>query len=289
MALTIESNVVLAPYTTMKVGGPAKFFVIVKTEKEIIEALQYALQNNIQYYVFSGGSNIIFTDKGFDGLVIYNKINFIEVEDNKLSIGSGCMINQAILLASKNNLCGFEKLFGIPGTIGGALYQNASAYDVAISDYLETATVYDVQSDEVVIWNKEDFLFDYRWSKMKEFHGRYIVISAIFYLLDDSDGQGKKNLMFVNAERNKRPIGNSCGSFFKNPLGQYAGKLIEDAGGKGYQVGGAQVSPLHANYIMNIGHATACDVLELSAIIKSKVKQKYNIQLEEEVRIVGVE
>ena len=284
--LPIREYEPIAPYTTMGVGGEARYFIKASSSHILQASILFAREKKIPFYIFGGGSNIIFSDEGYNGLLIYNDIKHFDFTDGMLTVGSGYMINEIILHMKKTGHIGFEKLFGIPGSIGGAIYQNASAYDVQVSDFFISGTVYDVANNDFISWDHALFHFDYRSSELKRQHGKYILTEAIFAFPKSNYEEFQSSLRFVNEQRNIRPIGKSCGSFFTNPPAEIAGKLIEGAGLKGYTIGGAQVSPIHANYIMNIGNAKACDIHNLCATIQAKVKEKYNIILEPEVRFV---
>jgi len=284
--LDIREQVGLAQFNTMGVGGNAKYFVRVNSYSEMLEAIEYANSNGEEFYLLGTGSNIIFDDNGYNGLVIHNKIADFNIEGSKLTIGSGILLNIAIMKLMNKDLGAFEKLFGIPGTIGGAIYQNAGAHGIEISDFFISGEVYSIEDKIVKTWNKEDFEFEYRSSKLRKNKGKYILLTAEFKLEKRSKEDIKANISEVSESRNMKPSGKSSGSFFKNPEGYFAGKLIEDCGLKGLKVGGAEVSTIHANYIMNINGAKACDIKELSDIIKTKVLEKYGVKLEEEVEFV---
>jgi len=285
--LHFQENIPLAPYTTMAVGGSARYFVEVYSEEDIVEALRFALEKGIPYYLFGNGSNILFLDEGYDGLVIHNKLDWINTSDTHLTTGSGALLNTVIMQLSKDGVCGFERLFGVPGTIGGAIFQNATAYDAEITKYLVSAKLYNVEEDIVETWKKEDFDFSYRNSRVKRELGKYIILSAKFELIQDEISNIQARIAEVNKERYIRPVGKSVGSFFTNPKGEKgAGQLIEEAGLKGMRVGGAEISEIHANYIMNVGNATTSDILKLAEMVKEKVKENSEIELKEEVRVV---
>ena len=284
--LDIREQVGLSQFNTMGVGGNAKYFITVNSSEEMLEAINFANTKGEKLYILGTGSNIIFDDNGYNGVVVYNKTSELHIDGTKAVIDSGSLLNVVILKLMNEDLGGFEKLFGIPGTIGGAIYQNAGAHGVNISDYFVSGNIYNMESSSFETWGKEDFDFEYRSSKLRKNKGKYILLSAEFNLEKILKEEVKANMMIVSESRNTKPFGKSSGSFFKNPEGNSAGKLIEDCGLKGLKVGGVEVSNIHANYIMNINDAKACDIKELSDIIKMKVLEKYGVKLEEEVEFV---
>lgn len=285
--MEIQEHIPLAPLTTMGVGGKARYFALVQSEDDLIEAIKFSKEKALPLYVFGNGSNILFLDSGYDGLVIHNRITQVRYEGNKVTLSGGVLINTAIMELMKRRLCGFEKLFGVPGTIGGAIFQNASAYKHEISTYLVSARILNTENLEIETWEKKDFDFSYRMSRLKAFLGKYFLIDALFDLPSEDSKVIASHIAEVNHERQIRPIGKSVGSFFKNPREDMsAGKIIEQAGLKGFRVGGAEVSPIHANYIMNTGNATTQDILDLAVQVKKKVFEQFGIELEEEVRVV---
>lgn len=285
--MNIQENIPLAPLTTMGVGGPARYYALVQSEDDLREALQFVKKQNIPYYIFGNGSNLLFPDEGYPGLIIHNRINTMYVEGNRVTLGGGVLINTAIMELMKKGFSGFEKIFGVPGTIGGAIFQNVSAYKQEISTYLISGRVINTESLEIETWMKDDFHFSYRMSALKASHGKYLLIDALFEFPSEDQKVIAAHVAEVNKERQIRPIGKSVGSFFANPSDTIsAGKLIEAAGLKGVQIGGAIVSPIHANYLMNTGTATRQDILNLAKHVKQKVFENSGIELEEEVRVV---
>jgi UDP-N-acetylmuramate dehydrogenase len=286
--LDIQRNKSLASNTTMGVGGPAEYYVEVRTQQEIQEALRWAEEQSIRWYIIGNASNILFEDAGFKGLIIHNKIRHFQPHGEHITLGSGSLINPTIFKLSEFGLSGMEKLFGIPGTIGGALFQNASAFGGCISDFLISAQILDQdQGWNAKQWSKTDFEFEYRLSKVKKNIGKYIITQATFAFEKAQPETIKNTVQTINANRQTKPIGKSVGSFFTNPDGHIAGKLIEDAGLKGHKVGGAFISNIHANYLMNDGSATTLDILDLCTTIQVRVKEASGIMLEREVRVIS--
>jgi UDP-N-acetylmuramate dehydrogenase len=285
--LDIQQHVSLASKTTMGVGGPAEYYSEVRTTEDMQKALQWAEKQKIRWYIIGNASNILFEDEGFKGLIIHNKIRHFQLHEGHIILGSGSLINPTIFKLSEFGLSGLEKLFGVPGTIGGALFQNASAFGGCISDFLLSAQVLDRdQGWKAISWSKDDFDFKYRLSKVKAHLGKYIITEATFSFRKDTPENIKNTVQMINTKRQTKPIGKSVGSFFTNPDGHIAGQLIEAAGLKGFKVGGAFVSEIHANYLMNDGSATTLDILKLCTTIQTRVKETSGIMLEREVRVV---
>lgn len=307
--LNIQENVSLSGFTTFKIGGPARFFVEVRNGDEMIEAIDYAKKNNLEVFVLAGGSNILISDKGFNGLVIRIVNLKIKASDDEISCGVGVPLNQLVLESVKNDLTGLEWAAGIPGTVGGAIIGNAGAFGGEIKDSLEEVKFLDLKDNEVKIYKNSDCKFGYRDSVFKKKYGEVILISAKFGLEKIEGGNGRKEIEeIIGKRKDKQPQQPSAGSFFKNPVVENrevinnfekdtgikirdnkvpAGWFVESVGFKGKQIGGAQVSEKHANFIVNTGNATAEDVIMLSSLIKQKVRDETGVQLEEEIRMVG--
>ncbi len=306
--LDIKKGIKLEQYTTFNIGGTAEYFVEVNNENQLREALDFARGKQLPFFVFSGGSNLLFSDNVFNGLIIRIISKDIKVYKDKLIIDAGVKLIDTISFAVNNNLTGMENMYGIPGSVGGAVRGNAGAFGTEIKDVLFKARALNVQTGEVRDFNNKECQFDYRSSFFK-LNPQWLVLNVVFKLDKVANSQKIKNKCIeILTERKKRHIQDvACaGSFFKNPLGTQeviaefeaekgvesrggkvpAGWLIDKCGLKGTQVGGAQCSFQQANYIVNTGNATQKDVLELRDIIKSNVKDKFNINLEEEVIII---
>ena len=284
--LKIEKNISLAKFTTFRLGGLADFLVRIKNLKELLAAFQFAKKNNLSFFVFSGGSNILFSDQGFRGLLIKMENDYFAFKANQLSIESG------FNLAKLVNICalkGFDLSFlaGIYGSVGGAIFSNAGTSDGEISTYLKSVEIFDTKTEKRIIKTKKELNFSYRQSI---FHKKkhWIIYKANFVFNHKKSSaeilkQIKKNLL----QRNKKqPFGFSAGSFFKNPSGFSAGYLIEKSGLKGLSAGKAIISLQHGNFIINKGKASSFDVITLAKKIYQKIKQDFSINLEPEVRIL---
>ena len=279
----------LSSYVNFKVGGPADILLIPKSKEQVIKSVEVCKENKIPFYLIGNGSNILVRDVGFRGVVISLKeVNTIIVDGDKIEAECGAMLKAVSDKAMENSLTGFEFACGIPGTIGGAVFMNAGAYDGEIAHVIESAEIIDEECNIVRLSNK-DLDFGYRSSiVMKK---GYTVLSAVFKL---EKGQVKtiKELVddLTNKRESKQPLEYpSAGSTFKRPTGYFAGKLIQDAGLKGYSIGGAAVSEKHSGFVINKGNATAKDITDLIKYIQDEVKRQFGVELHPEVRIIGEE
>ena len=290
----LKAKILLSPYTTYKIGGIADYFFVAKTKQELVNAVIEARKNNISYFILGTGANILFGDKGFRGLVIKNEANFILFQGNKVTTDSGVIITNIIDVTKSKNLSGFEHFAGIPGTVGGALWQNLHflspdrSYMVFISSILESAKILD-EDNKIQKVDKEFFKFGYDYSVL---HYRKLIVTEATFTLIPKDRliiqrQIEENLKWRNEKQPQLEEFPSCGSVFKKIEGIGAGRLIEKSGLKGYRIGGAQVSEKHANYIVNTGNATASDVLSMINLVKEKVKNNSGYILEPEVDFIG--
>jgi len=287
----IQENVPLAPYTTFKIGGPADLFYEAREMDKLIELIELAKSLNISYVVIGNGSNILVADSGFRGLVIKNSCRNFEIKDNLIVAESGASLPQILHEAAGQGIGqNIWVLANIPGTIGGAVYGNAGSIlnnqMVSIGDFLVKAKILaaDGNINEV---DRDYFDFSYRSSKLKQ--NQETVLQVI---LADSKGESTEILKMIDFDKRQRmgkyPAYPFAGSFFKNPPHSRAGELIEQCGLKGQRVGEAMVSEKHANYIVNLGKAKAVDVLELARMIKKRVKEKFGVELQEEIQYLGV-
>ena len=279
----------LSSYVNFKVGGPADILLIPKSKEQVIKSVEVCKENKIPFYLIGNGSNILVRDGGFRGVVISLKeVNTIIVDGDKIEAECGAMLKAVSDKAMENSLTGFEFACGIPGCIGGAVFMNAGAYDGEIAHVIESAEIIDEECNIVRLSNK-DLDFGYRSSiVMKK---GYTVLSAVFKL---EKGQVKtiKELVddLTNKRESKQPLEYpSAGSTFKRPTGYFAGKLIQDAGLKGYSIGGAAVSEKHSGFVINKGNATAKDITDLIKYIQDEVKRQFGVELHPEVRIIGEE
>lgn len=285
----IRLNEPLKSHCTFHIGGPADMFYKAKNTEEIPKLIKIAKAHSLPYFIFGGGSNILFDDKGFRGLVIKIETQNIEINNNEITADAGVLISELIKESIKNEFSGLEKWIGLPGTVGGAIRGNAGCNGLETKDILISATILDPKTNKIKKISKSHFKFSYRNSYIK--NTDEIILNATFKLKKRPISEKKilEITKFIQQERFlKQPLGLSCGSFFKNPSpANPAGLLIEKAGLKGKTIGKAQVSEKHANFLINLGGATAEDIKKLIKLIKREIKKKFNINLEEEVQVLS--
>ncbi len=254
--MLIQKNISLALYTTFKIGGPAKFFCAVKTKQE----LKNLIKKYPKYYVLGNGSNLLVSDKGFDGLIIKLLNTKYKIQNTKITAEAGVSLAQLVREAEKNNLTGLEWAVGIPGTVGGAAAVNASAFGSCMNDIVERTEKID-----------------------------HIIWSVVLKLKKETRNKIKNKIKeYLDYRKKTQPIGYACaGCIFKNPAGDSAGRLIDQTGLKGTTSGQAQISKKHANFILNINRAKAKDVIALIKLAKKTVKEKFDVDLELEINLLG--
>lgn len=269
-------------HTTFKVGGPADYLVMPETKEQIVECLKL----DVPKFILGNGSNLIVKDGGIRGLVIKtSKLDKLDlIEDDVIEAGAGCYLSVISNLAKKNSLTGFEFASGIPGTFGGAVMMNAGAYGGEMKDVVIETTYID---EDLVVKTTTEHDFSYRKSMFTNTN-RVILSSKLKLAKGNYEEIDARIKELSEARRTKQPLSfPSAGSTFKRPEGYFAGKLIEDSELKGFSIGGAQVSELHAGFIINKGGATAKDILDLIKHVQNEVKNKFGVNLETEVKIVG--
>ncbi len=275
-------------HTTFRVGGNADFFVTPKTEDEVKAVVLLCREQNMPYYVIGNGSNLLVGDKGFCGVIIqiHKEYNEIKVEGTQVAVQAGALLSRVGSRALEAGLTGFEFAAGIPGTVGGAAVMNAGAYGGEMKDILKEATVLTPEG-EILVLKNEELELGYRTSIIKK--KDYIVLSVLFQLQKGEKEAIKAKMDDLKLQRTtKQPLEYpSAGSTFKRPTGYFAGKLIQDAGLRGFQVGGAQVSEKHCGFVINKDNATAADILELMNQISAIVMEKFGVELEPEVKKLG--
>ncbi len=281
--INIQENIKLAPYTTYKIGGPAKYFVEAKNKQDVLRALEFAESKNLKYFILCGGSNVLFSDEGYDGLVIKLNLRDLSIKDNIVYAESGVKLMALINFGIRNELLGLEFIAGVPGEVGGAIRGNAGAFRKSISDYLKKVEV--IRDGEIIELAKEEIKFGYRDSEFKR--NKDVILAGYFKLnkgnIEEAKAEIEKN---INYRKGNHPWEPSAGSVFKNSVEIGVGKMVEELGLKGYKIGQAQISEKHGNFIVNLGKAKASDVKELIALVKTKVKEKFGVDLEEEIMIV---
>lgn len=278
----------LRNHTTFRVGGKADAFLSVNNEEELKKAIQLCAEKNVPYFILGNGSNLLVSDEGFRGLVIAigDGMADIMVEGTKITAQAGALLSTVAQTAAKHFLTGMEFASGIPGSIGGAIVMNAGAYDGEMKMVVESVTLLS-EDGEVRTFSCDEMEFGYRTSRIKREKG--IVLSVTLSLIEgDMEAIQNKMKDFAARRRDKQPLEYpSAGSTFKRPEGMFAGKLIMDAGLRGYSVGGAQVSEKHCGFVINKGGATATDVYTLIGDVQKKVKEEFGVMLEREVILVG--
>mgnify|MGYP003540710860 FL=1 len=285
----IEFDANMSEHIYFKVGGPADVLLVPNTKEQVVKTIKVCKENNIPYYVIGNGSNLLVKDGGMRGVVIkLTEINKISSANGKITAETGALLKDVSKEALDNNLTGLEFACGIPGSIGGAVFMNAGAYNGEIKDVIESAEVL-TQDGEIVTYNKEELNLGYRTSRVMQENA--IVLEAVFALENGNHEDIKARVDDLTEKReSKQPLEYpSAGSTFKRPEGYFAGKLIQDAGLKGYSIGGAAVSEKHSGFVINKGNATAKDVLDLIAHIQKEVKKQFGVDLYTEVRIIGEE
>ncbi len=282
----VKLNEPMSMHTTIGIGGPADLFYSAKSEEELVNAVKMAHQEKIPVFVLGGGSNILVSDKGIRGLVVSNETSAIKFLDNRVIVDSGVRTQRLVKLAIENKLAGLEYFNGLPGTIGGAIWNNSHFKGHYVADILENAEVIDKNSQvKILTKNRLEFAYD---NSILQKSGE-IVLRVNFTLKPGSKQELEQIASEVLEFRKKRhPLDKkSDGCFFKNPSQAPAAYLIEQSGLKGEQIGDAQVSTKHAAFIINKYNAKADDVLKLIELIKEKIKKDCNIKLETEVNLVG--
>ena len=285
----------LKKHTTMRVGGNAKYVFFPTSSDEIKAIISYCKDNNEKYILIGNGSNIIFSDKGYDGIVIKLSANMskISAEGERIYAEAGAVLSKVANLARDNELAGMEFAAGIPGTIGGAVSMNAGAYGGEMKDIIEYVDI--LEDGNIVRYDNADMKFGYRRSIVNDDEHdisenvERIIIGASIKLSKGNKKDIEAKMEELKEKRiEKQPLEYpSSGSTFKRPEGYFAGKLIEDAGLKGYRVGGAMVSKKHAGFVINYDNATAEDVIRLIDDVRDKINEKYGVELSPEVKIIG--
>lgn len=281
----VFKNIASSTLCTFKVGGNAKIVVYVHSVEQFVIVLQ--LCKDIKHIVIGNASNVVFSDLGYDGVIIVTSaLNEIEViNGNQIQAQSGAQLTRVAIIAQENELEGLEFSYGIPGTVGGAVFMNAGAYGSEMKNVIKSVTVLD-KNLEIKVISLEQCNFSYRHSLFME--DEFYIISAVFKLnKGNADLIKEKMNQNMSSRRTKQPLEYpSAGSVFKRPEGYFAGKLIQDSGLKGYKIGGAQVSEKHSGFIINAGNATADDIKNLVKHIQQKVKQDSDVELKCEIRFI---
>lgn len=284
----IKRDEPMADHTTFRVGGNADFFVEIGSSEELAGIIKYLKQTERSYFILGNGSNLLVGDKGYEGVILHlgSRFDRIDVDGKTIRAQAGALLSVVAKTAGRNGLTGLEFASGIPGTIGGAVVMNAGAYDGEMKQVITQVTVM-TEDGEILELDNDTMEFGYRTSIIK--NRPFIVLEAQM-LLETGDVEAIRGKMddFAGRRRSKQPLEYpSAGSTFKRPEGYFAGKLIMDAGLRGYRIGGAQVSEKHCGFIINVGNASAADISELMDEVAEKVKEQFGVTLEPEIIRIG--
>ena len=284
----IEKDISLSTLTTYKTGGIAKLVVYPNNINNLKQLLKLIHKHNIKYFILGKGSNTLFSDKEFNGVIIkLDKLNNFKIKQTEIYVESGMILSKLVKASIKNELTGLEFAIGIPGTIGGAIYMNAGAYGNNMSNIVKNVIVLN-EKLQIVEIPLEKLKFDYRYSIFQA-NKNLICVAANIKLEhgnhDEIASKIKENLL---KRKTSQPLEYpSAGSVFRNPEGNYAGKIIEELGLKGKNIGGAEISTKHANFIINKNNASSSDILNLIKLVQKEVKDKYKIDLKLEQQLVN--
>jgi len=286
MNISVQQNVSIKEYNTFRVGGPVRFFAEAKNWQTFLGLREFAKKQGVPFMVLGGGSNVLFADDGYPGLVILNRMEKVIFHGGTVTAEGAVSTTKFVLIAAEHNLGGISGLANVPGSIGGAVYGNAGVPDVCIKDVFMHATILPASSNKPIIVGPDYAKFEYRDSYFKK--SKDIILSATFRLKSMPAPLIKQEInQYIKTRALKQPAGLTCGSFFKNSDHfPSAGWLIDQCGCKGMKEGGAQVSEKHANWIMNTGKATTSDIINLALKVHKMVQEKFNVNLEPEVQIL---
>lgn len=284
----IRINEPMSAHTTFRVGGPASFYASPRTAAEIVSLVKYCRTSQLPYYILGNGSNLLVSDQGYDGVIIQlsQNLNAVSIEGQTITAQAGALLSRIASEALKCSLTGLEFAAGIPGTLGGAVVMNAGAYGGQMKDVLVCATLMD-QTGNVRTLSVDELALGYRTSIIANQND--VVLEAVLQLREGNAQEIKAQMDMLAAQRrDKQPLEyGSAGSTFKRPEGYFAGKLIQDAGLRGYRIGDAQVSEKHCGFIINRGHATAAEIYQLIREVQRIVLERHSVALEPEVKLLG--
>jgi UDP-N-acetylmuramate dehydrogenase len=285
----VQENVILAPFTSARIGGPADVLLTVRSADELSNAMKFIWEQDIPYFMLGGGSNVLVSDKGIRGVVVLDRakeVRFEEGDRPQVWCEAGVVFSNLANRCASKGLAGLEWAATVPGTVGGAVYGNAGAFGGDISGNLIWAEVKTKSGREKL--SVEQMGYGYRTSVLKRREINAIVLSVLLGLKNATrEAVSVKIEQFSERRKNTQPPGASMGSMFKNPVGDHAGRLIEAAGLKGARIGSAEISTVHGNFFVNHGETRASDVRELIDLTRATVKKKLGIELELEVELVG--
>ena len=282
----IKTNEPMSRHTTFRIGGPARYYVRPKTREQLARTAMLCRRENVSWYVVGHGSNLLAGDEGYDGVILSTEgLTRCQVEGEEMRAEAGLLLSRAAKEAARMSLGGFEFAAGIPGTVGGAVVMNAGAYGAELKDVLTWVRVLDTEG-KILTLEAGELELGYRTSRIPS--EGYVVLEAGFKLAaGDREAILGRMEELAAKRREKQPLDYpSAGSTFKRPAGHFAGKLIEDAGLRGFRVGGAQVSEKHCGFVVNRKDATAADVMELCREVKRRVREQSGVELELEVKLL---
>lgn len=278
----------MSKYTTFRVGGEAECILVVQNEDELARLIPYLNQIEQEYFILGNGSNLLVGDKGYRGMVVKfgEEMEQIQVEGTRMTVKAGALLSKAAMTAKQHSLTGLEFAAGIPGSIGGGIVMNAGAYEGEMKQVVESVRVMD-RDGQILTLDNDTMEFGYRTSIIK--NRPFIVVEVVLQLAEgDQEMIAARMEELAILRRSKQPLDYaSAGSTFKRPEGYYAGKLIMDAGMRGYRIGGAQVSDKHCGFIVNTGKATAADIKEVIEEVQERVKERFHVMLEPEIVFLG--
>lgn len=285
----VKENVLLAPYTSARIGGPADIFVTADSAVELARIVKLLWKQDMPFTILGGGSNVLVSDKGIRGAVVLNRaraVRFHNGDQPSVTVESGVIFSNLANRCASKGFGGIEWAATVPGTIGGAVYGNAGAFGGDMAGNLMCADLLTADGREK--YSVERMGYGYRTSVMKRGEVKGIVLAAELSLKNSSKEEATVNIQQFGAHRKAtQPPGASMGSMFKNPPGDYAGRLIESAGLKGTRIGNAQISPVHGNFFINHGATRAEDIRALIQLVQKTVKEKLNAELELEIEVIG--
>lgn len=278
----------MAGHTTFRIGGPADCFVQIASKEQLIQIQKYLMQVEVPFFILGNGSNLLVSDKGYHGIILQigPKMNKIEVEGDVITAQAGASMSQVARAALEHGLTGLEFASGIPGTIGGGVVMNAGAYDGELSGVVTQVNVVN-SAGECMELENDTMEFGYRTSTIKN---NPFTVTEVILKLEKGDREQIRAKMedLAVRRREKQPLEYpSAGSTFKRPKGYFAGKLIMDAGLRGFRIGGARVSEKHCGFVVNIGNATAEDVRDVINEVQERVKERFNVELQPEILFLG--
>ncbi len=287
----LQFDVLLARYTTARIGGPAEALIMARSAEELAHAGRGLWDLGLDFIVLGGGSNVLVSDEGVEGVVVLNRARdtrFMEREQGLLAVAeSGAVLGTVSRLAAERGWSGLEWAATVPGTVGGAVVGNAGAHGGDMSDSITLAEILQ-HNGQVESWSLARLDFGYRTSSLKRNEESFIVLSATFAFERSTPEACKQEIRAFSEQRERtQPAGASIGSMFRNPADDYAGRLIEAAGLKGFESGGVKISEKHANFFINEGQGSAADVYKLITKARQAVREQFGVQLELEIELIG--